>query len=87
MSSSEKQQYQKDLLRGLELAEYRMLRDKAMRNLTIIQGDEEHGWREVSAREVFVKLYNEPVPTFKYCLEDASLLFSERAKPYRRKGK
>ena len=64
MSSSEKQQYQKDLLRGLELAEYRMLRDKAMRNLTIIQGDEEHDWREVSAREVFVKLYNEPVPTF-----------------------
>ena len=64
MSSSEKQQYQKDLLRGLELAEYRMRRDKAMRNLTIIQGDEEHGWREVSAREVFVKLYNEPVPTF-----------------------
>ena len=64
MSSSEKQQCQKDLLRGLELAEYRMLRDKAMRNLTIIQGDEEHGWREVSAREVFVKLYNEPVPTF-----------------------
>ena len=64
MSSSEKQQYQKDLLRGLELAEYRMLRDKAMRNLTIIQGDEEHGWREGSAREVFVKLYNEPVPTF-----------------------
>ena len=64
MSSSEKQQYQKDLLRGLELAEYRMLRDKAMRNLTIIQGDEEHGWREVSAREVFVKLYSEPVPTF-----------------------
>ena len=64
MSSSEKQQYQKDLLRGLELAEYRMLRDKAMRTLTLIQGDEEHGWREVSAREVFVKLYNEPVPTF-----------------------
>jgi hypothetical protein len=51
-------------LRGLELAEYRMLRDKAMHNETIIQGDEENGWREVSAREVFVKLYNEPVPTF-----------------------
>jgi hypothetical protein len=64
MSSSEKQQYQKDLLRGLELAEYRMLRDKAMHNETIIQGDGNGGWREVSAREVFVKLYNEPVPTF-----------------------
>ena len=38
MSSTEKQQYQQELLRGLELAEYRMLRDKAMRNETIIQG-------------------------------------------------
>ena len=64
MSSTEKQQYQEELVRGLELAEYRMLRDKAMHNETIIQGDEENGWREVSAREVFVKLYNEPVPTF-----------------------
>ena len=64
MSSSEKQQYQKDLLRGLELAEYRMLREKAMHNETIIQGDGKGGWREVSARELFVRLYNEPVPTF-----------------------
>ena len=39
MSSAEKKQYMKDLVRGLELAEYRMLRDKAMRNLTIIQSD------------------------------------------------
>lgn len=64
MSTSEKKQYMQDLVRGLKLSEYRMLRDKAMRNLTIIQGDGKGGWREVSAREVFVKLYNEPVPTF-----------------------
>ena len=64
MTAEEKQQYQADLLRGLRLSEYRMLRDKAMRNLTIIQGDGKGGWREVSAREVFVKLYNEPVPSF-----------------------
>ena len=64
MSTIEKQQYMQDLVRGLKLSEYRMLRDKAMRNLTIIQGDGKGGWREVSAREVFVKLYGEPVPTF-----------------------
>ena len=64
MSTSEKKQYMQDLVRGLRLSEYRMLRDKAMRNLTIIQGDGKGGWREVSAREVFVKLYHEPVPTF-----------------------
>lgn len=64
MSTIEKQQYMQDLVRGLKLSEYRMLRDKAMRNLTIIQGDGKGGWREVSAREVFVKLYGEPVPAF-----------------------
>ena len=64
MPTSEKKQYMQDLVRGLRLSEYRMLRDKAMRNLTIIQGDGKGGWREVSAREVFVKLYNEPVPSF-----------------------
>ena len=64
MSTTEKKQDQADLLHGLELAEYRMLRDKAMRNETLIQGDGKGGWVEVSARELFVKLYNEPVPTF-----------------------
>ena len=53
-----------ELIRGLELAEYRMLRDKAMRNQTVIQGDGANDWCEVSARELFVKLYNQPIPTF-----------------------
>jgi len=64
MSDEELKKYDEDLDRGLKLAEYRMLRDKAMRNLNIIQGDGKGGWREVSAREVFVNLYHEPVPTF-----------------------
>lgn len=64
MSTSEKKQYMDDLVRGLKLAEYRMLRDKAMRNLTIIQGDGKGGWREVSARDVFTERYNEPIPNF-----------------------
>lgn len=64
MSKDEKKKSMQELVRGLELAEYRMLRDKAMRNQTVIQGDGESGWREVSARELFVKLYNQPVPTF-----------------------
>lgn len=54
MSESEKKQYRQELVRGLELAEYRMIRDKAMRNQTIIQGDGANGWREVSARELYV---------------------------------
>lgn len=64
MSDKEKSMYKETLRKGLELAEYRMLRDKAMRNLTIIQGDGATGYREVSAREVFTQLYHEPVPAF-----------------------
>ncbi len=64
MSDKEKSIYKETLRQGLELAEYRMLRDKAMRNLTIIQGDGATGCREVSAREVFTQMYHEPVPAF-----------------------
>jgi hypothetical protein len=64
MSSEERKKFNQELIRGLDLAEYRMLRDKAMRNQTIIQGEGTTGWREVSAREVFEKMYNQPVPTF-----------------------
>ena len=64
MSSSQKEQATQDLIRGLELAEYRMLREKAMRNQTIIQGDGETGWREVSARELFEEIYQQPAPTY-----------------------
>jgi len=64
MSQSEKKSYNEQLVKGLELAEYRMLRDKAMRNQTVIQGDGNGGVREVSARELFTQIYHEPIPTF-----------------------
>ena len=64
MSKDERKQSLQELIKGLELAEYRMLREKAIRNQTVIQGDEQNGWREVSARELFVKLYNQPVATY-----------------------
>lgn len=64
MSDKERQSYFQSLRKGLELAEYRMLRDKAMRNLTIVQGDGTIGVREVSARKVFKEIYKEDVPSF-----------------------
>ena len=64
MSNKEREQYRRDLQRGLDLAEYRMLRDKAMHNLSIVPSDGEGGCRAVSAREVFEQLYHEPVPAF-----------------------
>jgi len=64
MSDEELKKFDEELDRGLKLSEYRMLRDKAMRNLNVIQGDGKGGWREVSARELFTRIYNEPVPAF-----------------------
>lgn len=64
MSDKEKQQYFQSLRQGLELAEYRLLRDKAMHNQTIVQSDAGSGVREVSARELFKAIYKEEVPVF-----------------------
>jgi len=64
VSKEEQRKFTEDIIRGMALSEYRMLRDKAKRNQTVIQSDGDSGWREVSARELFVRLYHEPVPTF-----------------------
>ena len=58
MSSEERER----ILKGLEIAEYRTLRRKAMLNENVVQSDENGEPILVPAREVFVKLYNEPVP-------------------------
>lgn len=64
MSQSEIKKFNEEVIKGLELAEYRMLRDKAMRNQIVITNFEDSGIREISARELFTRLYNEPVPKF-----------------------
>lgn len=65
MSNNNKINLKQDLKEGLAQAEYNTLREKAMRDQTLIQGDDsEQGWHEVSARELFQKLYGEPVPKF-----------------------
>lgn len=60
MSNEEREK----LIKGLELAEYRTLRRKAMLNENVVQSDAEGKPIIIPAREVFTKLYNEPVPTF-----------------------
>lgn len=64
MSNKEKIELRDQLIRGLQLAEYRMLREKAMRNQNVVIGDNNGAIRTVSARDTFVRLYNEPVPQF-----------------------
>jgi hypothetical protein len=48
----------------LEIAEYKTLKQKAMLNQTVVQSDENGNIIYIPAREVFTKLYNEPVPEF-----------------------
>ena len=49
--------------RGLEIAEYQMIRDKAIRNEEIVQGDGKGGFRIVSARKLLKEIYNEDYKT------------------------
>lgn len=64
MSNKERDEITDKLIKGLELAEYRTLRRKAMLNENVVHSDAEGKPMLVPAREVFTKLYNEPVPTF-----------------------
>ena len=64
MSVEKYRQNISELKEGMALAEYNMLREKAMRNETLIQSDGQGGTVEVSARDLFEKLYCEPAPTF-----------------------
>lgn len=51
-------------VKGLEKAEYNMLRMKSMRNEMVLQNDSQGNIIRVPAREVFTRLYNEPAPTY-----------------------
>lgn len=52
------------LIEGLKLAEYRTLRRKAMLNENVVHSDANGNPIIVPAREVFINLYHEPIPTF-----------------------
>ena len=58
------EKYQQELQKGLKLAEYRWLKEMAMKNEMVTQGDGRGGMKEVPARALFVEIYHEPVPEF-----------------------
>lgn len=64
MSEVEFQALNEKMIKALEVAEYRTLRRKAMLNEMVVHSDAEGKPILVPAREVFVKLYHEPVPSF-----------------------
>ena len=61
MTKKNRQQYAHRLMQGLELAEYRLLREKALQDKTIIQSNDNGGYIEVPAKLVFEQLYHEIV--------------------------
>lgn len=62
--SEEHKEWVEQMTKALEIAEYRTLRRKAMLNENVVHSDENGNPIIVPAREVFTKLYNEPVPEF-----------------------
>lgn len=61
MSEKERLALRDKIWKGLELAEHRMLREKALRNETVIQGDERGNIQRISARKLLKEIYNEDV--------------------------
>mgnify|MGYP003296364604 CR=1 FL=1 len=64
MSELEYKELNNKLIKALEIAEYQTLKRKAMLNENVVHSDENGNPILVPARQVFVELYNEPVPTF-----------------------
>ena len=61
MSENERAEFRQKLREGLTRSRYKLIREKALRNENIIEGDYKGGIREVSARELLKKLYNEDI--------------------------
>ena len=64
MNTNDNNKYQEELREGLQLAEYNWLKDKAKHNMMISQANKDGEPYEISARELFQKMYNEEPPTF-----------------------
>ena len=61
MSENERAEFRQKLREGLTRSRYKLIREKALRNEDIIEGDYKGGIIEVSARELLKKLYNEDI--------------------------
>ena len=59
MSEVERIEFRKKLREGLNHSRYKLIREKALRNETLVEGDYKGGTRNVSARVLLKQLYNE----------------------------
>lgn len=61
MSEAERVEFRQRLREGLNRSRYKLIREKALRNETLVEGDYKGGVREVSARELLKRDYNEEI--------------------------
>lgn len=63
MSESERIEFRQKLREGLNRSRYKLIREKALRNETLIVGDNNGHVQELSARVLLKSIYNEEVVT------------------------
>lgn len=61
MSENERTEFRQKLREGLQRSRYKLIREKALRNENIIEGDYKGGTKKVSARKLLKDLYNEEI--------------------------
>lgn len=61
MSEAERVEFRQRLREGLNRSRYKLIHEKALRNETLVEGDYKGGVREVSARELLKRDYNEEI--------------------------
>ncbi|MBQ8606630.1 MAG: hypothetical protein IJ417_00360 [Bacteroidaceae bacterium] len=61
MSEAERVEFRQRLREGLNRSRYKLIREKALRNETLVEGDYHGGVREVSARDLLKRVYNEEI--------------------------
>lgn len=61
MSENERTEFREKLREGLNRSRYQLIREKALRNENIIEGDYKGGTIEVPARKLLKELYNEDI--------------------------
>lgn len=61
MSESERIEFRQKLREGLDRSRYKLIKEKALHNETLVEGDYQGGTRYVSARALLKNVYNEDV--------------------------
>ncbi len=65
MSENERIEFRQKLRAGLKRSRYKLIREKALRNENIVEGNYDGGTVEISARKLLKELYNEEIADYK----------------------